>query len=97
MRYQRRTRFGFGTILSLIVVYFIYLYSKDKGWTLLAFISKWYLIISLGIIGIFAGIIILTLLLFFITFIIALIRNKTSKKRKTKEQNYIDAEYEIKE
>ena len=92
--YRRRWNFGLGTILSLIIVYFIYLYSTDKGWGLLAFFSKWYLIISLGIMGIFVAIIALSLLVILLGFVFAYVN---SRKLRKKEKNYIDADYEIKE
>ncbi len=44
------------TFFSLIVMYFIFLFSSQqtgKGWDFLAFISKWYLIIVVGLLGIF--------------------------------------------
>src|SRR3989338_394605 len=63
MLFQKRWNFGLGTIFSLIVVYFIYLYSKDKGWTLLALTSKWYLIIVGGLIALSFGIILLIILI----------------------------------
>ena len=95
---QKKWSFGLGTIFSLIVVYFIFLYSNDKGWTLLAFISKWYLVIVGGLIALSIGaillIILLSLLLLLITAIKLNILNRKYKKHKTKE--YIDAEYEIK-
>lgn len=94
-KYQKRYTFGFGTILSLIIVYFIFLYARDKGWTLLAFIAKWYLIISLAIIGFFVGILVLILLLSLFAFLMAYIKTKSFKKKK-KKKDYIDAEYEIK-
>ena len=99
---QKRWSFGLGTIFSLIVVYFIFLYSTDKGWTLLALISKWYLIIVGGLIALSLGIALLIILLSLILLLIALIKlklfgnfSKKYKKQKTKE--YIDAEYNVKE
>ena len=96
MLFQKRWSFGLGTIFSLIVVYFIYLYSKDKGWTLLALISKWYLIIAGGLILLSLGIILLILLLSLSMFLIAMIRFKKSNK-KYKKAEYFDAEYKVKE
>ena len=93
---QRKWSFGLGTIFSLIVVYFIYLYSKDKSWILLTFMSKWYLIIVGGLILLSFGIILLILLLSLLMFLIAMIKfNKLNKKHKKAE--YFDVEYEIKE
>lgn len=84
---QKRWSFGLGTIFSLIVVYFIFLYSRDKKWTLLAFISKWYLIIVGGLIVLSLGIVLLIIL--FSLF------DRKYKSKKTKE--YIDVEYKVKE
>ncbi|MEK6892066.1 MAG: hypothetical protein AABX25_02670 [Nanoarchaeota archaeon] len=99
MQVAKRWNFGLGTIFSLIVIYFIYLYSKSKGWSILTFISKWYLIIVGGIIALSFGMIILVLLFSLIMFLIALLKiNKPNKKnKKEKSKNYIDAEYEVKE
>ena len=96
MLFQKRWNFGLGTIFSLIVVYFIYLYSKDKGWTLLAAISKWYLIIVGSLILLSLGIILLILLLSLSMFLIAMIRFKKLNK-KYKKAEYFDAEYKVKE
>ncbi|HLD88981.1 MAG TPA: hypothetical protein VI894_02120 [Candidatus Nanoarchaeia archaeon] len=44
------------TFFSLIVIYFIFLFSSQqagRGWDFLAFISKWYLIIVVGLLGLF--------------------------------------------
>ena len=88
MQAAKRWNFGLGTIFSLIIIYFIFLYARSKGWSILAFISKWYLIIVGGIIALSFGIIILVLLF----------SNKSNKKnKKEKSKNYIDAEYEVKE
>ena len=99
MYITKRWSFGLGTIFSLIVVYFIYLYSKDKGWILLAFTSKWYLIIVGGLIVLSIGVMFLIILLSLLMLLIASIKlktfNKKYKKQKTKE--YIDVEYKVKE
>ena len=99
MQVARRWNFGLGTDFSLIIIYFIYLYSKDKGWAVLAFLSKWYLIIVGGIIALSLGMIVLVLLFSLIMFLIALLKiNKLNKKgKKEKSKNYIEAEYEVKE
>ncbi|HLC61602.1 MAG TPA: hypothetical protein VJI52_01140 [Candidatus Nanoarchaeia archaeon] len=99
MQVARRWNFGLGTVFSLIIIYFIYLYSKDKGWAVLAFLSKWYLIIVGGIIALSLGMIVLVLLFSLIMFLIALLKiNKLNKKgKKEKSKNYIEAEYEVKE
>ncbi len=97
--YKKKWGFGFGTIFSLIVVYFIYLYSKDKGWSLLAFLSKWYLIIVGSLLALSLGIILLVLLFSLFIFLIALFKMRKLKKAHKKQQKkeYLDAEYEIKE
>lgn len=99
MLYQKRWNFGLGTIFSLIAVYFIFLYSKSKGWILLAFLSKWYLIIAGILIALPLAIILLVILFFLLMFLAAAIRlsvfRKKYKKQKTNE--YIDAEYKVKE
>lgn len=94
---QRRWGFGIGTIFSLIVVYFIYLYSKDRGWTLLAFISKWYLIITGGLIALSLGIILLVILISLLVFLFAMLKlHGFRKKHKKQSKEYIDAEYKVK-
>ena len=99
MFYQKRWNFGFSTISSLIAAYFIFLYSKGKGWTLLAFLSKWYLIIVGGLIALSFGIIFLIILFFLLMLLIAAFKlgipNKNYKNKKNKE--YIGAEYKVKE
>jgi len=95
---QKRWSFGLGTVFSLIVIYFIYLYSKDKGWLFLAFLSKWYLIIVGGLLAFSIGVILLVLLIFLLVFLIAMLRLHTfsKKHKKEKAKEYIDAEYKIK-
>ena len=99
MLVQKRWGFGLGTIFSLIVVYFIFLYSREQGWALLAFISKWYLIIVGGLIALSIGIILLIILFSLLIFLFSMLKlhafNKKYKKQKTKE--YVDAEYKVKE
>lgn len=102
MLIQKRWNFGLGTIFSLIVVYFIYIYSKGRGWALLAFISKWYLIIVGGLIALSIGIILLVLLSSLLIFLFAMLRlhafNKKYKKyTKQKAKEYVDIDYKIKE
>lgn len=91
--------FGLGTIFSLIVVYFIFLYSKDKGWTLLASMSKWYLIIVGGLIALSLGIILLIIILSLLMFLITMLKlhrlGKLYKKKNPKD--YVDVEYKVKE
>ena len=99
MLVQKRWNFGLSTIFSLIVVYFIFLYSKDKEWTLLAFVSKWYLIIVGGLIALSLGIILLVILFSLLMLLIAMVRlkiiNKGYKNKKDKE--YIDVDYRVEE
>ncbi|MEK6983751.1 MAG: hypothetical protein AABX33_04205 [Nanoarchaeota archaeon] len=96
---KKKWGFGLGTIFSLIVVYFIFLYSREKGWLLLAFISRWYLIIIGGLIALSFGIILFIILLFILIFLIGLLNfgriDKKHKAQKVKE--YIDVEYKVKE
>lgn len=95
---QRRWTFGLGTIFSLIVVYFIYLYSRDKGWSLLEFSSKWYLIIVGGLTALSFGIILLIILLSLLLLLFAGLKIRRFKKaEKKKQKEYIDVEYKIKE
>lgn len=96
---KKRWGFGLGTIFSLIVVYFIFLYSRDKGWALLAFLSKWYLIIVGGLIALSVGIILLIILISLLLFFISMLKLHSFGKRykKQKSKDYIDADYEVKE
>ncbi|GEM_PF-2047259 len=99
MAVQKRWSFGLGTIFSLIVIYFIFLYSRGKSWTLLAFLTKWYLIIVGGFIALSFGIIILVLLLSILMISIAAFRMRSSSKKYKKQKNeeIIDAEFKVKE
>ena len=97
--FQKRWSFGLGTIFSLIVVYFIFLYSKDKGWALLAFLSKWYLIIASGLVALSLGVILLALLLSLLSILFAMLKMRAFGKnyKKKKSADYIDADYKIRE
>lgn len=99
MAYTKRWGFGFGTIFSLIVVYFIFLYSREKSWTILAFASKWYLIIIGGLVALSIGMILLAILISLFLFAVAFFRMRRMQRKsgKKKEDKYIDADYEIKE
>ncbi|MBI2653180.1 hypothetical protein HYX02_00050 [Candidatus Woesearchaeota archaeon] len=103
MFFQKKWSFGLGTISSLIVVYFIHLYSKDKGWALLASISKWYLLVVGGLMALSLGIILLIIIISLIIFLIAMLKlhgfRKTFKKQKQKHssKDYVDVEYKVKE
>ena len=98
MEFKRRWGFGFGTIFSMIVVYFIYLYSKTQGWTLLAFISKWYLIIVGGLLLLSVAIILLVLLLSLILITAAAIKmSRLKRKYRKQKSSHVDVEYKVKE
>lgn len=97
MMLQKRWGFGIGTIFSLIVVYFIYLYSKDREWGLLAFISKWYLIVVGGLIALSLGIIFLMMLFSLLMLLMAMLKLRKFGKKYKKTQEYVDIEYKVKE
>jgi|SRR3989344_5227427 len=93
---QKRFSISFGTIFSLIIVYFIFLYANDRtsiGWRILAFISKWYLIIFISIIALGILIFLIISLILLIFFIYAKISSNTKKH---KEDNVYDASYQVK-
>ena len=94
---QKRWGFGFGTIFSLIVVYFIHLYSKKQGWALLALISKLYLIIVSGLILLSLGIILLVLLFSLLMVLLSMIKIRSINKKHKKQKDYIDAEFKVKD
>ena len=96
---QRKWNFSLGTVFSLIVVYFIFLYSRDRGWALLAFLSKWYLIITGGLIALSLAIVTLVMLFSLIMFLAAFVRLRsfTKKAGKKKEPSYVDVDYEVRE
>ena len=98
MLYQKRWNFGIGTFFSLIVVYFIFLYSRDKGWTTLAFISKWYLVIVIGLMALSLGIVLFVILISLLMLLTASIKlRKANKKFKKRNKDYVDVEYNIKD
>lgn len=94
---KRRWNFGIGTIFSLIVVYFIFLYSRDKEWTLLAFMSKWYLIIAGSLIALSIAVVLLIILFAFLAFVFAMLKLRKFEKRHgwRKNKEYVDAEYKV--
>lgn len=94
---RKRWGFGLGTFFSLIVIYFIYLYSKDKGWMLLALISKWYLIIVGGLVALSIGIVFLVILISFLILLFAMLKLASLNRKSKKSKRYIDAEYKVKE
>lgn len=85
-------KIGFGTIISLITAYVIYLYASEKGWKLLAFIAKAYLMVYLVIIAIIVGIVLIIIL-----FAFAIDKKYEPKQNNKNKKSYIDAEYKIKE
>ncbi len=95
---QRRWGFGLGTIFSLIVVYFIFLYSREKEWALLALISKWYLIIAGIMIALPLGILLIVLIVMLLLFLISMFKMHSLSKshKKQKARDYVDIEYKIK-
>jgi len=98
MKLEKKLGFGLGTLFSLIVSYFIYLYADEKGWTLLAFLSKWFLIISVIFIALPVLLVILVLLFSLILLLISALRLKMAGKKYKKPQNdYVDAEFKIRE
>ncbi len=96
---RRRLGFGLGTVFSLIMVYFIFLYSRDKGWALLAFISKWYLIIAVSLIALSVGILLLIFLFSMLMLLAAMLklRGFGKKNKKQSAKGYVDIEYKVKE
>ena len=95
--HQKRWNFGLGTIFSLIVIYFIYMYSKDKGWKILAFFSGWYLVLFGGLIILSLGIILLVMLFFLFMFLIGIVKMRRFKgKHRKNPEKYIDAEFKVK-
>lgn len=99
MAVQKRWSFGLGTVFSLIVVYFIFLYSRERGWVLLATISKWYLIIIGSLFALSLVLILLILLIILALFVIAMLKLHSArrKQRKGKNKDYVDVQYRIKE
>ena len=91
--------FGLGTIFSLFVVYFIFLYSRDKGWMILAFLSKWYIIIIGGLIALSLAIIVLVILFSLLVLLLAAIKLRSVNKhyKKEKSKDYVDVEYKLKD
>ncbi|MEK6968579.1 MAG: hypothetical protein AABX51_08190 [Nanoarchaeota archaeon] len=93
------TRWALGNLVTLIIVFFIYLYADTQakivgsnfGWGILAFITKWYLIISIAFLA-------LTILIPLLIILIAIIISfrQFSKARK-KKKDYLDIDYEVKE
>lgn len=98
MLIRRKWSFGLGTIFSIIIVYFIYLYSKDKGWGLLALLSKLYLIVVGGLLALSLGLFLIIILFVLMIFLITALRLKTMKKHyKRKSKDYVDIDYKIRD
>ncbi|HLG23316.1 MAG TPA: hypothetical protein VI564_00120 [Candidatus Nanoarchaeia archaeon] len=94
----KRWGLGIGSFFSLLVVYFIFLYSKEKEWVLLSILSKWYLIIVGGFFALSIGIVLLVLLISLLLILYNIFRFRKSKpKAKKKEAKYIDADFQLKE
>lgn len=101
---NRNFGFGFrlGSVFSLIIVFFIYLYSYNQtkipghhfGWGALAFVSKWYLIIVIGLmlLAILLPLILISLAALFLW----ISRRRKKKKGKKHQGDFIDVDYEIK-
>jgi predicted membrane protein len=97
MKTQTKWNFGIGSLFSLIVVYFIFKYSQQQGWTILAFISKWYLYIFGGLFLLSLAIMVLVMLSSFALILFAYFRMKSMSKARKKNRKYVDVEYEVKE
>jgi len=99
---KRGWSLGLGSVFSFIVMYFIFLYSREKGWVVLAFISKWYLIVAGILIALPLLVVLFVVLLSLLVLLISVIRLKILKmrhnrKKSGKSDNYIDAEYKVRE
>ncbi|MBS3143018.1 hypothetical protein J4464_06535 [Candidatus Woesearchaeota archaeon] len=91
---KKQYTFGLGSVFSLIVVFFIYLYARDQtgaGWGILAFIAKWYVIIFGGLLALAVLLVILVTLVLLGFFIYARLRMRRPRK------NVVDAEYRVDE
>jgi hypothetical protein len=102
--------FGVGTIFSLIIVFFIYKYSQgqhaatdDLGWAVLEFVTKWYLLIFLGIAALVVVLAILGLIWTGIVYFTVkrqmrkMYREEEKKSKKKENIKVIDADYRVKE
>ena len=88
---------GMGSIVSLIVVYFIYLYASDPvrggiGWIILSWITKVYLIVVIGIIALGLLVLLLISLVIFSFFLYAKFSANKYKDYK-KEDEALDARF----
>ncbi len=87
----------FGTLFTLIIVFFIYMYAKDHsashwGWKVLMYITGAYLVISALMLILMVAIPILIIL---IALIIAW--RARSRHKKKKKSDVIDVDFEVKE
>lgn len=95
---MKNFKFGLGSVFSLIVVYFIYLYSVDKEWVFLSLLSKWYLIIVGGIFLLVVGIALIIILLTLFGVMVATLKLRKQRRRVKKSKSHVlDAEYDVKE
>lgn len=90
-----------GTLITLILVYFIYLIAKDKDWKILSFITGAYLFI---IIGFFALVILGILLLILVPLLflkkpifVKRFRRKSVIKNHKTNNNAIDVDFKVKD
>ena len=95
----KRLNLGFGSLASVLAAYLVFLYSRSSGWATLAFGAKWYIIIAGTILALPLLLIILAMLLSLLMILISLLKFRLIRKKhkKSKQKNYVDAEYEIKE
>ncbi len=101
MKYRKTFSIS-GTVFTLILVYFIYLVARDKGWKALSFLTGAYLFIVLGF---FALAVLIILLLIIIPLFI--LRKQPSvfkkfragnrKKKPKTDDEVIDVDFKVKE
>jgi len=97
----RGFNFRFGSVFSLIIIFFIYLFAYNQtqilghhaGWDFLAFVAKWYLII---VVAITLFIILIPIIIVLLAAFFLWISRKRKKKTKHRKGNVIDADYEVK-
>ena len=88
MKYRKTSSIS-GTILTLIIVYFIYLVAKDREWKFLSFLTGAYLFIVLGFFALIVLIILLLIIipLFMLKKPVVFRRFGTRHKRKMPEKD----------
>ena len=96
----RLKSFGFGSLFTIVVALFIFFYAKDKGWTIVKWVSGIYLFVTVGIFAIILAIALLVMLFMLIAYLIMRIRGKPyrkpwqrNEKSKDSEASVIDAEF----